>query len=97
MLVLNVLCLGAMAGSTASKDVTISYTLYVLYMFLWEILFFKHQADIVAATPPEHMSLVATFQYAGVYLGMIVIGFAGSWLAHAMVYSRRRSCSWCCT
>ncbi|MEM5344733.1 MFS transporter [Paraburkholderia azotifigens] len=79
---LNVLCLGAMAGSTALKDVTVSYTLYFVYMFVWEVLFFKHQADIVATTPPEHMSLVATFQYASVYLGMIIVGFAGSWIAH---------------
>lgn len=82
MLALNLLCISAMAGSTALKDVTVSYALYFVYMFVWEILFFKHQADVVATTPPEHMSLVATFQYASVYLGMILAGFAGSWLAH---------------
>ncbi|MBB5461212.1 hypothetical protein [Paraburkholderia sp. Cpub6] len=81
MLAMNVICLGAMAGSAAFRDVTVSYTLYFVYMFFWEVLFFKHQADVVAATPPEHMALVATFQYASVYLGMIVAGFAGSWVA----------------
>ncbi|KVN40382.1 hypothetical protein WT12_28930 [Burkholderia territorii] len=79
---LNVLCLGTMAGSTVFRSVGVSYTLYFAYMFVWEILFFKHQADVVSTTPSEHMSLVATFQYASVYLGMIVAGFAGSWLAH---------------
>jgi len=83
MVALNVLCLSAMVESTALKDVSVSYTLYFVYMFAWEILFFKHQADVVATTPPEHMSLVATFQYASVYLGMIVAGFAGGWLAHS--------------
>lgn len=82
MLALNVLCLGAMAGSTAIRNVDVSYTLYFVYMFIWEILFFKHQAEVVATTPPEHMPLVATFQYASVYLGMIVTGFGGGWLAH---------------
>ncbi|ANB71086.1 hypothetical protein AYM40_00970 [Paraburkholderia phytofirmans OLGA172] len=81
MFAMNVICLGAMAGSAAFRDVTVSYTLYFVYMFFWEVLFFKHQADVVAATPPEHMALVATFQYASVYLGMIVAGFAGSWVA----------------
>lgn len=81
MLAMNVICLGAMAASAAFRDVTVSYTLYFVYMFFWEVLFFKHQADVVAATPPEHMALVATFQYASVYLGMIVAGFAGSWVA----------------
>jgi len=83
MVALNVLCLSAMVESTELKDVSVSYTLYFVYMFAWEILFFKHQADVVATTPPEHMSLVATFQYASVYLGMIVAGFAGGWLAHS--------------
>ncbi len=81
-LAMNVVCLGAMAGSTAGHDVTVSYTLYFVYMFFWEVLFFKHQADVIATTPSEHMSLVATFQYASVYLGMIVAGFAGSWIAN---------------
>ncbi|TDV02003.1 hypothetical protein [Paraburkholderia caballeronis] len=82
MLVMNVICLGAMAGATAFKNVPVSYSLYFVYMFFWEVLFFKHQADVVATTPPEHMSLVATFQYASVYLGMIVAGFIGSWIVH---------------
>ncbi len=82
MLALNAVCLAAMVGSTASHNVAVSYSLYFVYMFVWEILFFKHQADVVSTTPPEHMSIVATFQYASVYLGMIVTGFAGSWIAH---------------
>ena len=81
MIAMNVICLGAMAGSVAFHDVAVSYALYFVYMFFWEVLFFKHQADVVATTPPEHMALVATFQYASVYLGMIVAGFAGSWVA----------------
>ncbi|MFB9126821.1 hypothetical protein E2553_06280 [Paraburkholderia dipogonis] len=81
MFAMNAICLGAMVGSTASRSVTVSYALYFVYMFFWEVLFFKHQGDVVAATPPEHIALVATFQYASVYLGMIVTGLAGSWIA----------------
>lgn len=79
---LNVFCLGAMVGATGTGDVAVSYTLYFVYMFLWEMLFFKHQSDVVAATPAEDMPLVATFQFAGVYLGMIVTGLLGSWVTH---------------
>ena len=82
MLGLNLICLSAMVGAAFVRNVTISYTLYFVYMFFWEVLFFKHQADVVTATPSANMSLVATFQYASVYLGMIVTGLAGSWIAH---------------
>lgn len=79
---MNIVCLGAMAGAVALHNVAVSYALYFVYMFFWEVLFFKHQADVIATTPSEHMSLVATFQYASVYLGMIVAGLAGSWIAN---------------
>ena len=49
-------------------------------MFLWEMLFFKYQSDLVDATPVEHMGLVATFQYASVYAGMLATGLAGGLL-----------------
>lgn len=81
MVVMNIICLTAMVGSTAFHSITFSYFFYFIYMFLWEVLFFKHQSDVVETTPSENMSLVATFQYASVYLGMIVIGFVGSWLS----------------
>jgi hypothetical protein len=74
---LSIISLGGMIGATAIPDVLPSYFLYFIYMFVWEILFFKYQSDVVTTTPPENMALVATFQYAGVYLGMIVTGILG--------------------
>ena len=76
-----VVCLAAMIASTSAAAVEASYALYGLYMFLWEILFFKYQSDVVDATPVEHMSMVATFQYASVYAGMLITGLAGGLIA----------------
>ena len=73
-------CLAAMIGSTSARGVQASYALYGVYMFLWEMLFFKYQSDLVDATPVEHMGLVATFQYASVYAGMLATGLAGGLL-----------------
>ena len=50
-------------------------------MFLWELLFFKYQSDLVTVTPQEDMAQVATFQFAGVYLGMLITGTLGGILA----------------
>ena len=67
----------AMVAATQSSDVPLAYGLYFTYVFVWEILFFKYQSDVVTATPSEQMALVATFQYAGVYLGMLVFALIG--------------------
>ncbi|WP_345541383.1 hypothetical protein [Variovorax defluvii] len=77
-------CLFAMVGATTSHNVAASYTLYALYMFSWEILFFKYQSDLVNATPSERMALVATFQYAAVYAGMLMTGLAGGFVVEAV-------------
>jgi hypothetical protein len=73
----TVICLLAMLGASLASEVLVAYTLFAVYMFFWEILFFKYQADLLNATPAEHMGLVASFQYAGVYAGMLMLGFAG--------------------
>ncbi len=70
----------AMAGSCSLGQPVGSYVLYFVFMFAWELLFFKYQSDLVAVTPQDHMPLVATFQYAGVYLGMLVAGTLGGML-----------------
>ncbi|MHA6846119.1 hypothetical protein [Ralstonia syzygii] len=70
----------AMAGSCGLGQPVGSYVLYFVFMFAWELLFFKYQSDLVAVTPQDQMPLVATFQYAGVYLGMLVTGTLGGML-----------------
>lgn len=77
VLLLSLLSLGSMIGATGVTSVAVSYSLYFIYMCSWEVLFFKYQADVVSITPQEHMPLVATFQYAAVYLGMIVTALLG--------------------
>ena len=57
-----------------------SYAAYFLYIFFFELAFFKLQSDVVLATPANAMPLVASVQYAGVYAGMIVTIFFGSLL-----------------
>jgi len=79
---LSALSLAAMVGACAAGAMLPSFVLYFVYMFVWEVLFFKYQSDLVAVTPAEHMPLVATFQYAGVYLGMIVTAALGGALSH---------------
>ncbi len=75
--VLSGVSLLTMVAATQSPDVRAAYGLYFIYMFVWEILFFKYQSEVVVATPSDQMALVATFQYAGVYLGMLVCALLG--------------------
>lgn len=75
--VLSGVSLLTMVAATTSPDVPVAYGLYFIYMFVWEILFFKYQSEVVVATPSDQMALVATFQYAGVYLGMLVCALLG--------------------
>ena len=75
--VLSGVSLLAMVAATTSPDVPVAYGLYFIYMFVWEILFFKYQSEVVVVTPSDQMALVATFQYAGVYLGMLVCALLG--------------------
>ncbi len=60
--------------------VSLSYTTYFLYIFFFELAFFKLQADVVLATPASAMPLVASVQYAGVYAGMILAILVGALL-----------------
>ncbi|WP_277963415.1 hypothetical protein [Pseudomonas sp. RIT-To-2] len=57
-----------------------SYAAYFLYIFFFELAFFKLQSDVLLATPSTAMPLVASVQYAGVYAGMILTIFVGSLL-----------------
>lgn len=61
-----------------------SYAAYFFYIFFFEMAFFKLQADLVRCTPAHAMPLMASVQYAGVYLGMIISIFLGSLLADAI-------------
>ncbi|WCM93494.1 MFS transporter [Acidovorax sp. NCPPB 2350] len=74
---LSGIALLAMGGATMVGQPVASYFLYFVFMFVWEVLFFKYQSDLVEVTPSDQMALVATFQYAGVYLGMLVTGTLG--------------------
>ncbi|MNP63351.1 hypothetical protein D3C76_1587370 [compost metagenome] len=59
-------------------DIQSSYIAYFFYIFFFELTFFKLQADLVRSTPTSAMPLMASVQYAGVYLGMIITIFVGS-------------------
>ena len=73
-----------MITAAAAIDAETSYVAYFFYIFCFELAFFKLQTDVVSETPSQAMPLVASVQYAGVYLGMIICIFLGSLLANAM-------------
>ncbi|MCW5236645.1 MFS transporter [Verminephrobacter eiseniae] len=75
--VLSGVALLAMGAASSLTQPLINYFLYFVFMLIWELLFFKYQADLVTVTPQEDMAQVATFQYAGVYLGMLITGTLG--------------------
>lgn len=70
--------------SARAINLETSYAAYFFYIFFFEMAFFKLQADLVRCTPAHAMPLMASVQYAGVYLGMIVSIFLGSLLADAV-------------
>jgi hypothetical protein len=69
-----------MMAAASGEGLASSYIAYFLYIFFFELAFFKLQSDVVLATPPNAMPLVASVQYAGVYAGMIGTIFFGSLL-----------------
>lgn len=69
-----------MVLAAAGTSVVASYLAYFVYIFFFELAFFRLQADVVVHSPPQDIPLVASVQYAGVYLGMIVTIFVGSLL-----------------
>jgi hypothetical protein len=75
--IVSALCTLAMVGAVALGSVAASYSLYFVYIFLFELVFFRYQSDLVMSCSADGMPLVATFQYAVTYLGMIVAIAAG--------------------
>ncbi|GKS96111.1 MFS transporter [Acidovorax sp. SUPP2825] len=71
-------CAAAMVGACLWHSPAVSYPLYFAYFFLFELAFFRLQADIMAATPRDQMPVVATLQYALVYAGMMLAIFFGA-------------------
>lgn len=69
-----------MVVAAAGAGVASSYLAYFVYIFFFELAFFRLQADMVVHSPPQDIPLVASVQYAAVYLGMILTIFVGSLL-----------------
>jgi hypothetical protein len=69
-----------MLGAASGTGVAPSYLAYFVYIFFFELVFFRLQADVVVHSPPQDMPLVASVQCAGVYLAMISAIFVGSLL-----------------
>ncbi|MFB4393341.1 MULTISPECIES: MFS transporter [unclassified Pseudomonas] len=69
-----------MAIAAYAFNVESSYLSYFFYIFFFELAFFRLQAELVSHTPAHAMPLMASVQYAGVYLGMIITIFIGSLL-----------------
>lgn len=65
-------CAAAMVMSCVARTPAASFSSYFVYFFLFELAFFKLQAEIMAATPAPDMPVVAAIQYALVYAGMML-------------------------
>jgi hypothetical protein len=87
----------AMIAACATTNVLSSYGMYFAYIFFFELAFFQLQSELVSSCPPADMPLVATAQYAAVYIGMMTaiavgavladrIGLFGTALAFAVAY-----------
>jgi predicted MFS family arabinose efflux permease len=67
----------AMIACSTVHQVVISYSAYFLFIFFFELAFFKFQSDIVSACAREHIAVVVTMQYAGVSMAMMLAIFLG--------------------
>lgn len=57
-----------------------TFTAYFAYMFMWELMFFNYEANVVNACSSADMAHVATYQYAASYFGIISVTLAGGLL-----------------
>lgn len=73
-------CAFMMVAACVGRTALESYPLYFAYFVIFELAFFKLQADIMSATPASQMPVVATLQYALVYLGMMAAILVGAFL-----------------
>ncbi|HSX92666.1 MAG TPA: MFS transporter [Hydrogenophaga sp.] len=78
--VVTPVCAIAMLAACELPGVAASFASYFVFFFCFELAFFRLQGDIVLATPPADMPLVATLQYALVYAGLMLTGGVGALL-----------------
>lgn len=78
--VVTPVCAIAMLAACELPGVAASFASYFVFFFCFELAFFRLQGDIVLATPPADMPLVATLQYALVYAGLMLTGAIGALL-----------------
>lgn len=67
----------AMIVCSTVHQIAISYSAYFLFIFFFELAFFKLQSDIVAACAREQIAVVVTVQYAAVSMAMMLAIFLG--------------------
>lgn len=67
-----------MCGAVVGVNVPASFSMYFFYMFLWEVVFFNYEADVVRTCPKEKMPLVSAYQYAASYLGIMSVTGVGT-------------------
>ncbi|WP_095197408.1 MFS transporter [Pseudomonas sp. Irchel 3A7] len=73
----SVLSLGALCAASTGTGLASSFIAYFAYMFMWEVLFFNYEANVVSACSSEDMAHVATYQYAASYFGIITVTLLG--------------------
>ncbi|MBT2298085.1 MFS transporter [Pseudomonas fluorescens] len=76
----SIASLAALCAASSGYNVASSYTAYFAYMFMWELMFFNYEANVVNACSSADMAHVATYQYAASYFGIISVTLAGGLL-----------------
>lgn len=76
----SIASLAALCAASTGYSVASSYTAYFAYMFMWELMFFNYEANVVNACSNADMAHVATYQYAASYFGIISVTLVGGLL-----------------
>ncbi|MGY4495414.1 MFS transporter [Pseudomonas sp. TE3610] len=76
----SIASLATLCAASSGHNVASSYTAYFAYMFMWELMFFNYEANVVNACSSADMAHVATYQYAASYFGIISVTLAGGLL-----------------
>ncbi|WP_367619817.1 MFS transporter [Caballeronia sp. SEWSISQ10-4 2] len=72
------ICIGASTMAVTLHSPALNFALYFVYILAFEIMFLQCQADLVEACPREHVGTMAAYQYAAMYVAMMVIMGLGS-------------------
>lgn len=72
-----------MVATAASHDANVSLALYAAYIFFFEVLFMRYQADVVSLAKEDKVAMVVSAQYMLINMSMMSLILVGGALAEA--------------